>query len=67
MATPKTVTLIDPNGGKVNVSHPADVTNLVFGSGYKVDGSKTPDQAIAYLAGPDVIADVEKATDSKKA
>lgn len=49
MATPKTVTLTDPAGNDVLVSHPADVNNLVYGQGYKVKGSQTPDQAIASL------------------
>lgn len=49
MAEPKTVTLVDKNGNEVNVSHPADVTNLVYGAGYSVKGKMTPDEASAFL------------------
>lgn len=54
MAT-KTVTLVAPDGGEVNVSHPADVNSLVFGQGYKPKGNQTVDQALAALAGSDVV------------
>lgn len=50
MAQVKTVTLVDPQGNECNVSTPADITNLVFGAGYKVKGNLTPDQAAAQLA-----------------
>ena len=60
-AEPKTVTLIDPNGQKVNVSHPADITNLVYGAGYKVDGKITPDEAAALLAEKGPAAEAIKA------
>ena len=49
MSAPKTVTLVDPNGGEYNASHPTDVTNLVYGAGYKVKGGKSPEEAIASL------------------
>jgi len=54
---PKTVTLVDPNGGECLVSHPAEVNNLVYGAGYKVKGGKTPEEAIAALADNAVTAD----------
>lgn len=57
MAEAKTVTLIDPNGQKVQVSHPADITNLVFGAGYKIEGKQTPDEAAKYLAEKGPVAD----------
>lgn len=49
-AGPKTVTLVDRDGNECNVSTPADINSLVYGAGYKVKGSKTPDEAIASLA-----------------
>lgn len=56
-AQPKTVTLLDPNGQKVVVSSPADITNLVYGAGYKVEGKLTPDEAAALLAEQGPVAD----------
>jgi hypothetical protein len=50
MSAPKTVTLTDPNGLDCNVSSPVEVTNLVYGAGYKVKGHKTAEDAIAALA-----------------
>lgn len=47
---PKTVTLTDPDGNDVLVSQPSDITNLVYGLGYKVKGNQTADQAYAALA-----------------
>jgi hypothetical protein len=49
MAGPKTVTLVDKDGGECNVSSPADITNLVYGQGYKVKGNKSVDEAYAAL------------------
>lgn len=46
----RTVTLIDRNGIEVNVSSPVEVTNLVYGQGYSIKGSKTADEAAAHLA-----------------
>jgi hypothetical protein len=46
----KTVKLVDPNGMECNVSTPADVVNLVYGSGYKVAEHDTPEKAIEFLA-----------------
>jgi hypothetical protein len=45
----KTVTLVDPSGNEFNASHPADITNLVYGAGYKVKGNMTPDEAAQFL------------------
>lgn len=59
MSAPKTITLVDPNGGECLVSHPAEVTNLVYGAGYKVKGGKTPEEAIAALAEKNEAAAVE--------
>lgn len=59
MSAPKTVTLIDPNGGEYTASHPIDVTNLVYGAGYKVKGQKTPEEAIASLNATEVAPAVE--------
>jgi hypothetical protein len=50
MSAPKTVTLIDPTGVECNVSHPAEITNLVYGAGYTVKGGKTPEAAIESLS-----------------
>lgn len=55
-AEPKTVTLIDPQGNKCIASHPADIVNLVYGSGYKVEGKQTPEEAAALLAEKGVAA-----------
>lgn len=60
MSAPKTVTLVDPQGGEVLVSHPADVNVLVYGKGYKVKGDQTPDQAIAFLGEKGVVADEQQ-------
>lgn len=46
---PRTVTLVDRNGGEVNVSSPAEVTNLVYGQGYRIKGNKSVDEAAAHL------------------
>lgn len=48
--TDNRVELTDPNGQKFYASTPAEVSNLVFGSGYKVAGKRTVDEAIAQLA-----------------
>lgn len=51
---PRVVTLVDKDGGETLVSHPASLSNLVFGSGYKIkDGERTVEQAAAFLAGED--------------
>ena len=50
MSAPKTVTLTDPNGLDCNVSSPVEITNLVYGAGYKVKGGKSPEDAIASLS-----------------
>lgn len=47
---PKTITLIDPDGGECLVSRAADINTLVYGQGYKVKDGKTPEEAIAVLA-----------------
>lgn len=49
-AEPKTVTLIDPNGDKVKVATPADITNLVYGQGYRIEGKLSPTEAAELLA-----------------
>ncbi len=48
-SAPKTVTLLDKEKNEVVVSTPADITNLVYGSGYKVKGNMTPEEASALL------------------
>jgi len=65
MSAPKTVTLTDPNGRDCLVSHPAEVTNLVYGAGYKVKGGKTAEQAIESLSANAPAADVEPAKPAK--
>lgn len=64
MATqPQTVALKDPNGGTFNATTPAEITNLVFGSGYTFkDKDMTADKAAEILAtkGP-VAADIAEA------
>lgn len=50
-AKPQTVELVDPAGNKCHASHPADITNLVYGRGYRfVDKDMNPDKAAAFLA-----------------
>jgi hypothetical protein len=63
MAGPKTVTLVDKNGGECKVSTPLDITNLVYGAGYKVKG-KSVDEAYAYLADAQAEADSASANTS---
>jgi len=46
----KTVTLIAPTGDKVTVADAISINQLVFGSGYKVEGGKTVEQAVASLS-----------------
>lgn len=57
MAAPKTVTLVDRNGGESKASSPADVVNLVYGQGYKVKGFKTPEEAAEFLLEQGTAAD----------
>jgi hypothetical protein len=68
-AAPKTVTLVDRQGGECNVSSPADVVNLVFGQGYKVKGNQTPDEAAAFLleqgSAAEALAQVNTVTSDK--
>jgi hypothetical protein len=63
-----TVTLVAPDGGKVTVADAVTVSSLVYGSGYKVDGGKTADWAIAELNKPQgpKPADVQKADEAKR-
>lgn len=49
----KTVTLTAPDGSKVTVADAISLNTLVYGQGYKVDGGKTPDQALAALHADD--------------
>ena len=49
MASDNRVELTDPNGNKFLASTPAEVSNLVYGSGYKVK-SGTVEEAMAKLA-----------------
>jgi len=58
---PKTVTLVDPNGGEVKVSDAISVNSLVFGSGYKIKGGGTVEDAVASLA-----ANVEAPAEAEK-
>jgi len=64
VSAPKTVTLTDPNGQDCLVSHPAEVVNLVYGSGYKVKGGKSPEEAIDSLTA-NVPAEPEPAKPAK--
>jgi hypothetical protein len=50
VATDKRVELTDPYGQKFRASTPAEVSNLVYGAGYKVPKGMTVDEAIAQLA-----------------
>lgn len=51
MADPKTVVLVDQNGNDFNASHPAEITNLVFGAGYRFkEKGMTAEKAAALLA-----------------
>ena len=62
MAEPKTVVLVDPNGVEFHATHPAEITNLVYGAGYKLkDKNLTPDKASALLAEKGAAAEVVEA------
>lgn len=49
-AQPKTVVLVDKDGNDFSARTPGEVSNLVFGSGYRVkDKNVNVDQAMASL------------------
>jgi hypothetical protein len=48
---PKRVMLVDPSGNEFPASTPAEVSNLVYGSGYRIkEKGLTVDDAAALLA-----------------
>lgn len=48
---PKRVTLVDPDGNEFRASTPADISSLVYGSGYKIkDKGLTVEEAKVLLA-----------------
>ena len=58
MAEAKTVVLLDPDGNKYTASHPADITSLVYGAGYRIEQKGlTPEKAVELLATKGIAAD----------
>lgn len=49
-AGPKTVILIDRDGGEVAVSDPTSINNLVYGQGYRIKGNPPVEKAVAAVA-----------------